>query len=120
MDPRQFRDQVGEITSQLQDLRRSLQGAGAPQQDLKAIDDVARALRQMSPEQAATNPRGLSQLSATALDKLKKLEFDLRKRVDTTTDQLFLSGSDDIPAPYQSVISEYFRQLAKKTGGGGK
>ncbi|MEZ5317750.1 MAG: hypothetical protein R2752_10150 [Vicinamibacterales bacterium] len=80
---------------------------------------MIRTLRGMSPEQATQNPQGLAQLSGEALEKLKKLEFDLRKRVDTTNDQLFLSGSEDVPAPYQAVISEYFRNLSRKTGGGG-
>lgn len=73
----------------------------------------------MSPAQQGNNLQGLAELSATALEKLKKLEFDLRKRTDTTSDQLFLSGSEDIPAPFRSVINEYYRRLAKKQGGGG-
>jgi hypothetical protein len=117
LNPRTFSDQVGELTNQMQDLRRSLQGAGATRQDLQAIDEVTRTLRSMAPGMASSNPKGLAELSATALDKLKKLEFDLRKRVDTTNDQLYLSGSEDIPAPYKGLASEYYRRLSKKGGG---
>ena len=62
--------------------------------------------------------RGLQQLTATALDKLKKFDLDLRKRTDTTSNQLFLSGAEEAPAAYRPQVDEYYRALSKKTGGG--
>ena len=62
------------------------------------MDEVLRALREMSSEeQVKANPAGLQALSSAALDKMKKLEFDLRKRADTTSDEMFLSGADEAP-----------------------
>jgi hypothetical protein len=65
------------------------------------------------------NPRGLAELSATALEKLRKLEFELRKRVDTTSDELYLSGADEAPAKYRSLVDEYYRALSKGPGANG-
>jgi hypothetical protein len=36
--------------------------------------------------------------------------------VDTSNEQLFLSGSDDIPASFKTLIEEYYRQIGKKSG----
>lgn len=57
----------------------------------------------------------MGELSAAALDRMKKLEFDLRRRTDTTSDELYLSGSEDAPARYRSLVDDYFRQLSQGT-----
>jgi hypothetical protein len=59
--------------------------------------------------------KAVEALNATALDKMKLLEYDLRKRTDMTSDQLLLSGSDDAPAKYRPLVDEYFRSLSKQT-----
>jgi hypothetical protein len=114
-----MRDALNQLNNDARGLQQALQQSGGTREDLRAVDEIVKTLRQMTPDQMKQNPKGLSELSATALEKLKKLEFDLRKRVDTTNDQLFLSGSDDVPATFQALISEYYRQLSKKTSGGG-
>ena len=119
-DARQVRNQAGELANDAQSLRRQLQGSGGTQNDLRAVDDVLKALRALESSTNLGDPVEMQQLSAVALDKLKKLEFDLRKRVDTTNNDLFLSGSEEVPAKTKDQIYEYFRQLAKRAGGGGK
>ena len=37
---------------------------------------------------------------------MKKLEFDLRKRTDTSNDSLYLSGSEDAPAAFRPMVDE--------------
>jgi hypothetical protein len=69
----------------------------------------------MQSRRSADDPRGLAELTATALDKMRKLEFELRKRVDTTSDELYLSGADEAPPQYRSLVNEYYRELSKKT-----
>jgi len=58
--------------------------------------------------------RGLDQLKAS-VDHLKRFEFELRKKVGGDTQQLFLSGSDEVPPGFRQAIEEYYRSLAKKT-----
>jgi len=97
-------------------LRRQLAQAGGNARDLQSVDEVLRALRAMSGDQVNVNPSGLQELSAAALDKMKKLEFDLRKRTDTTSDEMYLSGADEAPTKYRPLVDEYFRELSKRSG----
>jgi len=62
-------------------------------------------------------PTGLDQLTAAALDRMKKLEFDLRQRTDTTSDQLYLAGRDDAPVRYRPLVDEYFQALSQQQQG---
>ena len=41
--------------------------------------------------------------------------IDLRRQLGAAgAEQLFLSGTDEAPAPYRKLIEEYYRQLAKE------
>jgi len=114
-DPRQLRNQFGQMSAEAADLRRQLQAGGAGTADLRAIDEVARALREGT-SRLDGDPRGIQELTASALETLRKLEFDLRKRTDPTSNELYLSGADDAPAPYRPMVSEYFRELSRRSG----
>jgi hypothetical protein len=92
---------------------RALQAAGMGGKDLQAVDEVARALKEMSKETAYKDPLGMQQLMQTTLDKMKKVEFDMRKRLDTTNDQLFLSGSEEVPSNFKSLVDDYTKALGK-------
>ena len=60
------------------------------------------------------DPRSLEQLQAAAIEKLKKVEFALRRKADAGNDSLSLSGSDQVPDGFRQAIEEYYRALAKK------
>lgn len=115
---RQWRDQAAQMASDAQDLRRQLQAAGTGARDLQSVDEVIRALRDMGTDKMSVDPRNMQALSATALDKLRKLELDLRKRTDTTSNELFLSGADEAPPQYRPLVDEYFKELSKRSGAG--
>jgi len=69
----------------------------------------------MDTDQAFMDPQSLAALQANALEKLKNVEFDIRKKADgpeNTT--LSLSGSDEVPAGFRDQIAEYWRALNKK------
>lgn len=76
-----------------------------------------KALQALSNEKNLKNPTGLQELYQTAVQKFKLLEFEIRKRVDTSNDQLFLSGSEDVPPAFKELIAEYYKALVKKGGG---
>ena len=65
-------------------------------------------------EKASTPRCARIALQAAALDKLKKFEFNLRKKADGADQPLSLSGSDEVPAGFRTAIEEYYRALAKK------
>jgi hypothetical protein len=92
---------------------RALQAAGMGGKDLQTVDEVAKALKEMGKEGAYRDPQGIQQLMQTSLEKLKKFEFDMRKKLDTTNDQLFLSGAEEVPSNFKSLVDEYTRQLGK-------
>ena len=108
-DPRQLRGEVRQYANGADDLRRRLQHAGVNANDL---DAAIRDLRDLE-KNLGTDPKGLLQLQAS-VERLKKFEFDLRKKIGTDPQQLFLSGSDEVPPGFRPAIEEYYRALAKK------
>ena len=116
-DARNMRNQVGEFVRDAQALR-DLMGQAGLADDVRAVDDLIRSLREMEKGQAYDNVASLQQLQSAALTKAQQLELNLRRRLDTTSDQLFLSGSEDVPPQFKSLIEEYYRRLSKKTAGG--
>jgi len=110
-DIRQFRREFREWQGDAEDLRRQLEASGINPRDL---DAVMRDLRTLDSDQVFADPSGLEKLQAAAIDRLKKFEFDLRKRVDTDHDALSLSGSDEVPTGFRQAIEEYYRSLSSK------
>jgi hypothetical protein len=76
--------------------------------------DLESVIRELQGYQPGGDPRGLQQLQS-AVDHLKRFEFELRKKIGTDSQQLFLSGSDEVPNGFRQAIEEYYRSLAKKT-----
>jgi hypothetical protein len=111
---RQFRREIAERTLDAQALRQALQQAGVPTKDL---EEVVRQLRQLDSETAFKDPLGVQELTNAALETLKKFEFDLRKKLDKSSNALFLNGNEEIPANFRNLIEEYYKSLAKKGGG---
>jgi hypothetical protein len=110
-DMRQLRRELQEQQREAEELRRALGAAGVGTRDLSEIVDQLRGLDN---ERLYSDPRALEQLQAAALDRLKKFEFDLRKKVGSDNNQLALSGSDEVPAGFRLDVEEYYRRLAKQ------
>ena len=110
-DIRQFRGQFREWTNDAEGLRRQLQQAGGNPRDL---DEVLRDLRAFDSDKVFADPQSLEQLQAAAIEKLKKVEFALRRKAEAGNDLLSLSGSDQVPDGFRQAIEEYYRALAKK------
>jgi hypothetical protein len=116
-DARNMRNQAGEFVRDAQALRNLLGQAGLTD-DVRAVDDLIRSLRDLERGQAYDNLTNLQQLQSAALTRAQQLELNLRQRLDTGNNQLFLSGSEDVPPQFKSQIEDYYRRLAKKAGGG--
>jgi hypothetical protein len=116
-DARNMRNQAGEFVRDAQALRNLLSQAGLAD-DARAADDLIRALRELEGGQAYENLTNLQQLQSAALTRVQQLELNLRQRLDTSNSQLFLSGSEDVPPQFKSLIEDYYRRLSKKTSGG--
>ena len=108
---RQARREAQEWQNDAQALRRELTNAGMSTRDFDAMMNDLKALDN---PQAYVDPANLAALQAQALDKVKNLEFTLRKKIDGADQPLKLSGSDEVPAGFRDSIDAYFKALAKK------
>ena len=110
-DARQTQRTAQEIDRDAQALRGQLQAQGINPADLEgALSD----LRGLENQAAYNDPKALEKLRLAALDKLQKLDFALRRKLESGNDSLALSGSDEVPAGFRQKIEEYYRALAKK------
>jgi len=110
-DIRQWRGEYREWARDAEALRRQLQANGVNPREL---DEVIRDLQRFDNDRLYADPRGLEQLQASAIDKLKKFEFTLRRKVESGNDSLSLSGSDQVPEGFRQAIEDYYRSLSKK------
>ena len=102
---------IREWASDAEALRRQLQAGGVNPREL---DEIMRDLQKFDNERIYVDPRGLEQLQAAAIDKLKKFEFGLRRKAESGNESLSLSGSDQVPEGFRQAIEEYYRSLARK------
>jgi len=115
---RQVRNQAGTLAGDARDFRNQLAAAGGSRQDLQTVDEVIRALSTLAGTlQSGTEYQGLNDLTAS-LDKLKKLEFDIRQRTDKSSNQLFVPGADEAPSQYRAMVNDYFRDLSRRSTAG--
>ncbi len=115
---RQWTNQANQLANDAQDVKKQLQQAGVNPRDLTPVDDVIKALRALGDAKSYNDPSKLQDLYSSAVEKFKALEYEVRKKVDTTNEALFLSGSDEVPPKYKDLIQEYYRALSKKASGG--
>ena len=79
------------------------------------LDDIIKDLTRFDNDRLYADPNGLSQLQAQVMDKMKKFEFTLRRKVEGAgNESLGLSGSDQVPEEFRQAMEEYYRSLAKK------
>jgi hypothetical protein len=109
-DARQFRGEVQRWTREAEQLRRMLQGEKI---DPKEIDAMLRNLRQLSDDRIYKDVDELARLQAQVTDSAKRLEYDLRRKVEGKDGQLLLSGSDEVPEKFRKSVEQYYRSLSK-------
>jgi hypothetical protein len=110
-DIRQLQREYQELSKDAQELRQRLQQAGVNPAD---FEQILRDLQGLGTNGAFNDPKALEKLQADALDRLKKVEFNLRRKLGESNESLGLSGSDEVPASFRQAIEEYYRLLAKK------
>jgi hypothetical protein len=112
-DVRQF---CGEVRQRMQDaeqLRRLLKDQKI---DAKDLDEIVKGLRQLDDDRTYQNPDALNKLQASVTDNIKRFEYTLRRRLDANANQVFLSGTDDVPEQYRKLVEQYYRSLSKAGG----
>jgi hypothetical protein len=108
---RQYRGELEQRAEQVRDLRDQFRDLGRPVEDLEA---VLENLDRLQGRGAITNPRDLAAIHEDMLDQLKRIEFGLRREVEGEADRrATLTGSDDVPDGYRTLVEEYYRSLAR-------
>jgi DNA repair exonuclease SbcCD ATPase subunit len=112
-DVRQFQGELRQRRGELEQLRRELRQEDV---DVDELDDIVRGLRALENRGAIGEPRGLAQLGAEIIPGLKEFEYALRRQIIGTEDgeQLFLSGSEDVPPEYRDLVEEYYKALSRR------
>ena len=72
----------------------------------------------MSDEIAALSFQGPTTCAVLKKMGLKEFEFKLRKEVGGIQEEVFLTGSGEVPDEYRKLVEEYYKNLAKRGGGG--
>jgi hypothetical protein len=111
---RQFRGETRQRTADAEALRRLL---SQQKIDTKEIDEIIKGLRKLDDESAYSNADTLARLEQSVTDNIKRFEYTLRRKLDGNANQVFLSGTDDVPEQYRKLVEQYYRSLSK---GGGK
>jgi hypothetical protein len=108
---RQLRREFRERVTDAENLRREL-----ARQDLDVPDlsEIIRRMEEFEKKQIFLNPLGLEKLEEDVLTDLKQFEYWLRRELEGIgEEQLFLAGSDQVPADYRQLVEEYFRSLSR-------
>jgi hypothetical protein len=110
---RQFRGEIRQRTQDAEQLKRLLKDQKI---DAKDLDDILRGLRQLDEAGVYQNPEALARLESSVTDNIKRFEYTLRRRLDSNANQVFLSGTDDVPEQYRKLVEQYYRSLSKGAG----
>jgi hypothetical protein len=113
-DVRQFRGEARRYGQDLEALRRSLRGEGV---DTRDLDEILRRLKALDDDRVYRDVQELARLQAAVSDGLRRFEFGLRRQLDGEAKDVLLSGSDDVPAEFKTMVEEYYRSLARQQRG---
>ena len=109
---RQLRGEARERLADAEALRRELARGG---RDVGPLDDVIRGLRELQGEGAYASPEQLLRIQADVAETMKAYEFALRRALlGESREKLFLSGSDEVPEGFRTLVEEYYRRLARR------
>lgn len=107
---RQLRRELRERSGDAEALRRALEEGGVSSQDARSL---VQRLESLASGRNFKDPRGIAELTAQIADDVKMLEYVLRREIEGTKPRLQLSGSDDLPPGYKSLVEEYYRALSR-------
>jgi hypothetical protein len=109
-DIRQLRNEARQYANDAQDLRGMLRGFNV---DPKELEQILAALRRLEDERVYKDAKELQSLQTFATEGLKRLEFGLRRQVESGDEAVVLAGSDEVPDQFKKLVQEYYRSLGK-------
>ena len=109
-DIRQLRGEVRQWTGEARALRGDLTAENI---DPGELDEILGALRQLDDPRVYQNASELQRLQSLVAEGLKRFEFGLRRQADADANTIVLSGSDEVPEEFRTLVQEYYRSLAR-------
>jgi hypothetical protein len=109
-DIRQLRAEARQWANEAQDLRGMLRGFNV---DPKELEQILAALRRLEDDRIYKDAKELQSLQTFATEGLKRLEFGLRRQVESGDDAVVLAGSNEVPDQFKKMVAEYYRTLGK-------
>ena len=108
---RQLRREFRQRAEDARGIGTQLAERGGTPGDLREIE---RKLRRLERSETWGNLHGVETLVAQAVEDLKMFEYSLRRELQgTDPEKLRLSGSDDVPDGWRSLVEEYYRSLSR-------
>jgi hypothetical protein len=86
--------------------------------DTKDLDQIQRQIKQLEDSNIYQDPEGLAKLESAIAENAKRFEYTLRRKLDANANEVFLSGTDDVPEQYRKMVEQYYKALSKANGGG--
>lgn len=108
-DTRQFRREFRERRAEAEALRQELSRLGV---DVSQMAEVIAGLRALDDQRVYGDAEEIARLQSSVIRGLKEFEYALRRQLDAGEEQLFLSGSDEVPEGYREMVEEYYKALA--------
>lgn len=116
---RQFAREFAERARQGGELREALREGG---HDVTDLDTALEAMRRLQEVESYTDLPQVAALREIVRESLGRVEFSLRRQVEgESRARAAIRGSDAVPPGFESLVEEYYRNLARSgTGGGGR
>jgi hypothetical protein len=109
-DIRQLRNEARQYSNDARDLRGVLRGESI---DANQLDEVISKLRELEDDRAYQDVNELARLQSSVAEGLKRFEFGLRRKVEGEASAAALSGTDDVPTEFKTLVEQYYRSLAR-------
>ena len=74
---------------------------------------MLRGLRRLEDDRVYQDASELTRLQSQVADSMKRFEYALRRKVEGDANQVLLSGSDEVPEQFRTLVEQYYRSLSK-------
>jgi hypothetical protein len=97
--------------AQARELQEQLDEEGF---DTEALGNLVENLQRLDSQQAYQDPEGLARLQREVLEEARRFEYALRRAMQREGEgPPSLSGNEDVPSSYRTLVEEYFRALSE-------
>jgi hypothetical protein len=81
--------------------------------DPKELDEIMRRMKELDSDRAYKDVSELQRLQSFVSEGIKRFEYNLRRAAGADADRAVVSGSDDVPPEFKSMVEEYYRSLSR-------